>query len=87
MDEQSIEIVRQQMLKVVNNQLKMNDPPETKTTFNRLKKLGYSSSDAKMLIGRCVAGEINEIMKSQRPFDEDRFVKALERLPEIDLDE
>ncbi len=71
------------ILEVVENQLKANDPPETRQTYERLLREGHSEGDAKKLIGTVVVAEMFSIMKQGKPFDQDRFVKALARLPEI----
>ena len=51
-------------LQAVENQLRDNDPPETRQTFDRLRSLGYSERDAKTLIASAIAVESYEIMKS-----------------------
>jgi hypothetical protein len=35
------EILREQIFQIITNQLRANNPPETKQTYERLKKLGY----------------------------------------------
>ncbi len=80
------ENLKKEILSVVNNQLKNNDPPETKLTYNRLIKEGFSDIDAKKLIGNCVLVEIYDIMKSNKPFDIKRYVKNLEQLPKEPFD-
>ena len=69
------------ILEAVENQLRADDPPETKQTFDRLLREGYSEDDAMKLIGRAVATEIYEVLKNKTPFDEGRYVKALKELP------
>ncbi len=80
------ENLKKEILSVVNNQLKNNDPPETKLTYNRLIKEGFSDIDAKKLIGQCVIVEIFDVMKSNKPFDIKRYVKNLEQLPKEPFD-
>ena len=75
------EKARKQILQIVENQLRQNDPPETKTTLERLMRSGYDNRDAKILIGQCVAVEIFNIFKKKTPFDNDRYVKNLSNLP------
>jgi hypothetical protein len=43
---------------VVENQIRENNPPETRRTLDRLLEEGYSKDDAMKLIGRAVAAEI-----------------------------
>ena len=69
------------ILEAVENQLRVGDPPETKQTFDRLLREGYSEDDAMKLIGRAVATETYEVLKNKTPFDEERYVKALKELP------
>ena len=71
------------ILEVVNNQIRGNDPPETKQTFNRLMKEGHSKEEAKRLIGCVVSVEIFDVMKNEEKFNLTRFVNALNTLPEM----
>ncbi len=71
------------ILEVVDNQLKANDPPETRKTLKRLISEGYSEDEAKNLIGCVVTSEIFDVLKKQEPFNPERFAKALNALPEI----
>lgn len=72
---------RKQILEIVENQLRQNNPPETKTTLERLIESGYDKGDAKILIGQYVAVEIFNILKKKTPFDNARYVKNLNYLP------
>jgi hypothetical protein len=74
-------IVHDQILQVVDNQIRDENPPEAKRTYNRLIEMGYSNIDAKKYIGQCVAVEIFNIMKHNQPFDEKRYVQNLLNLP------
>ncbi|HEC49942.1 MAG TPA: hypothetical protein ENI40_02150 [Candidatus Desulfofervidus auxilii] len=75
------------ILQVVDNQLKNNDPPETKQTYNRLIKEGFSESEAKQLIGCVVVAEIFDVLKKKETFNQERFVKALNKLPKLPWEE
>lgn len=76
-------IVRDQFLEVVENQLKENQPPETRITLERLTKEGFKERVAKELIATCVATEMYEVISSNMPFDEKRYIENLHRLPEL----
>jgi len=78
--------LKSSIIEVVDNQLKSNDPPETRQTFNRLVKEGHSESEVKELIGSVVASEIFEVLKKQEPFNLSRFVAALNNLPKTPED-
>jgi hypothetical protein len=51
-----------------------------------LKLEGFPEEEALNLIGYIVSAEIFEILKHQRPFNRERFVDALKRLPELPSD-
>ena len=74
--------LRAAFLEIVNNQLKANDPPETRETLNRLVAQGISEDDAKRYIAQAVGVETFDILKHKRPFNLQRYVKNLARLPE-----
>ena len=74
------------ILEVVENQLKANDPPETRQTFDRLISEGYSEKEAKKLIGCIVTSEIFDVLKKQEPFNSERYAKALHELPKLPRD-
>ena len=74
------EILKEQVIEIVDNQLKANDPPETRLTFERLKNEGYSESQIREMIGSCVIVEIFDVMRSGKPFDKDRYVQNLRQL-------
>jgi len=76
-------ILKSAILKVVDNQLKDINPPETKQTFDRLIKEGMPENEAKRLIGCVVATEIFDVLKNKEEFNHKRFVEALNKLPEI----
>ena len=76
----SRKILKRTILEVVENQL---HPPETKETFDRLVSEGVSKSEARRLISCVVTSEIFDILKYEQPYDEERYVKALRRLPEL----
>jgi len=80
------EILRAQIFDIIKKQMMSNDPPETKQTFERLNRLGYSEQDAKMYIGQCVAVELFNLLKYKKPFDEHRYITNLKKLPKEPFD-
>jgi len=74
--------LRGAFLEVVDNQLRDNNPPETKETLERLMAEGYSAESAKDLIAQAVAVEAYIVMKTQAPFNRERFVRNLMALPQ-----
>jgi hypothetical protein len=68
---------------VLDNQLRDNDPPETRHTFERLKAEGIEDDEARRLLGCVIAGEIFAVMKTKQAFDRERFTSRLGMLPEM----
>ncbi|WP_300455417.1 hypothetical protein [Desulfobacula sp.] len=69
-------------LETLENQLADNDPPETKETLDRLIAEGISEDDSKLLIAQAICVEVFDIMKHQKEFNLDRYLKNLKRLPD-----
>ena len=69
------------ILEVVRNQIRDNDPPETRQTFEGLKSEGYSADEARRLISTAVTVELFHITRDRQPFQRDRFVWNLTHLP------
>jgi len=78
--------LRDEIFKVIENQIKSNTPPETKLTYERLLSLGYNEFEAKQLIGQCIAVEIFDVIKHEKPFNETRYSNNLKNLPKKPID-
>jgi hypothetical protein len=70
------------ILAVVDQQLRDNTPPETRRTFERLVAQGYAPHDARRLIGNVVAQEIFAVMQREEAYNEQRYVAAVQGLPD-----
>jgi len=75
--------LQESILEVVDNQIRDNNPPESKQTYERLLNEGHSEIEAKKLIGCVVAAEIFYTMKNNEVFNIKRFVASLNKLPAI----
>ena len=75
------------IMKVVENQLRSNDPPQTQQTFKRLLEAGHSEAEAKRLIACVVSAEIFDVLKKNEPFNLERFVRGLNHLPAMPWEE
>jgi len=73
-------ILHEQIHNVVENQIKMNKPKETKQTLERLMNIGYSRHEAIHKIGTVVVKEIFDVEKNKEPYNEMRYVKRLSEL-------
>lgn len=80
--ERSNPYLKELYMKILENQLKDNDPPETGAALNRLMAQGFSLTDAKDCIARAVCIEVWDVIKHKKEFDQERFIRNLERLPE-----
>lgn len=68
------------ILEVVENQIREDNPPETRQTLERLLAAGYSRQQAVEMIGSAVVEEIWAVLHDNKPFDRERFVAVLEKL-------
>ena len=71
------------MLEVVENQLREGKPPAVREALDRLLKMGISRDEALKYIACCVACEIFDVVKHDRPYNEQRYVAALQALPTL----
>jgi len=83
---QSKDFIRKQIFETIKKQLKANDPPETKETYDRLLKAGFDDYSAKQLIGQCLMVEIFDAIKHSKPYDNKRYIKNLKALPKPPFD-
>ena len=72
--------LKQHILDVVDNQLRDNNPPIARETYERLKADGYTSQQAKEKIAAVVVEDIYEIMKNNTPHNEAEYEKRLRAL-------
>ena len=68
---------------VVKYELRDGIPPETRQAYERLMNAGYSDQETRGLIGSVVVSEIFKVLRNEQPYDRDRYVSALERLPTL----
>jgi len=78
--------LREQIFEIIKNQLRYNDPPETKVTYDRLRKQGFDDFQTKQMIGQCLVVELFDVLKFGKPYNNERYVKNLKTLPEEPFD-
>lgn len=78
--------LKKSILEIVDNQLKANDPPCTKDTYEKLIAAGYSRSEAENKIGAVVVTEIYDILKKGKSFDEQKYQSSLEEMLRQNID-
>ncbi|MBL0141937.1 MAG: hypothetical protein IPP91_07640 [Betaproteobacteria bacterium] len=76
--------VKDAFMEVVVNQLETGDPPETKTTLERLMAAGNSRGEAMQLIAAVARNEMQAMLAAGREFDNARYAKLLAKLPALD---
>jgi len=72
--------VKKELIGVVENQLRDNDPPCTKIIYEKLQRMGYSKTEAKEKIAAVILDDIYYILKDGQPFDEKKYEQKLNRL-------
>ena len=77
------EKLRKAILEVISNQIRENDPPETKQAFDRLTRKGFSEQETLKLIGYVVASEVFTVLKEDRKYDREKYISALNALPKL----
>lgn len=81
------EIMREQIFTIIDNQLKDNEPPETRINFDRLKQAGFDEPETKRMIATCLAVELFNVMKNREPFNPERYTRNLNNLPKEPFEE
>lgn len=79
MDER--EKLRSLIFEIVDKHLQEGQPAEAKATYERLLAQGYTEFMARQLLGQCVIVELHDVMISQKPFNEERYIFNLKNLP------
>ena len=80
-DEQGNPRLKKSFLEVVENQLRDNDPPQTRETLDRLMAEGVSEDDAKIYIAQAVCIEVWDVLRNKNAFNLMRYVRNLKNLP------
>ena len=73
--------LREQIFEIIKNQIRDNDPPETKVTYDRLLKQGFDDFQTRQMIGQCLAIELFNVMKFGKSYNNERYIKNLKALP------
>ena len=83
MSSKDLNFAGEAVFEAINNQIKSNDPPETKQTYHRLMKEMNSHEEVMKYIGVVMMAEVLDILKSKKPFNKKRFIERLNKLPDI----
>ncbi len=85
--EQGSAIAREAIFEVIENQIRGNDPPITKETYDRLRTNGHTHDETMKLIGCALSVELFEILKNSETYNRQRYESNLKRLPELPWEE
>lgn len=66
---------------IVENQLAEDNPPAVGQVMRVLMQKGLKEHDAAHAVASAVAFELYEMMEKSRPFDEQRYIRELRKLP------
>ena len=72
--------VRDAVLDTVLNQIDTGDPPEARSTYDRLIDGGASNSQALQLMAAALRVEMNRMLTESTPFDNTRYGAALAKI-------
>lgn len=79
--------IQKTLHEIIDNQIRDRSPLETKLTFDRLCKCGHTPIEAKNLIAFVLTAEMNDMLHKQRMFDEEVYVAALKKLPNLKMED
>lgn len=79
-------MLKKTMMEIVDNQLKANNPPCTKETYEKLLDAGYSRSEAKDKISEIVRTEIYDMIKKGQSFDREKYKNSLDEMLQQSID-
>lgn len=80
------QLLGEALVEAIENQIKMNDPTETKKALERLMAMGETRDNAIRLICSVLIAEAQEIIKTNQPFNEKRYSENLKNLPKLPYD-
>jgi hypothetical protein len=78
---------RETLFEIIRNQMKEDNPPETKETYRRLRSQGYSRKETMKMLACVVLIELNDMVRENRTFDEAGYIKTLKALPQMPWEE
>lgn len=75
--------LQKQFLNTIVEQIRSNDPPETRATCERLLAEGHAEKKIYRMLTAVLATEVYKVLKEQLPYDHVRFVDNLNKLPTL----
>jgi hypothetical protein len=73
-------ILKESILEIIDNQIRDNNPPETRQTLVRLLAAGYNRQQSVERLGSALIKEIWIMLGEHKTFDQARYVSFLDQL-------
>jgi hypothetical protein len=83
MDKTNKDQVKVGLLEAINTQIEANNPPISRTTFERLCNSGYGEEESKKLMVNVLVHEMFMVNKHNETFDHARFTAMMNALPRV----
>jgi hypothetical protein len=80
-------MAREALFEAIENQMREDNPRETKATFHRLLADGYSRKETMKLLACVLLVELNDMVRDNRLYEEASYVKKLKALPRLPWEE
>ena len=87
MHEPDRRMAREALFEAIENQMKEDEPRETKVTFHRLLAAGYSRKETMKLLACVLLVELYDMVRDNRLYEEASYVKKLQALPQLPWEE
>lgn len=72
---------RKALIDAAKTQVKENNPPEAKQAYLRLLGEGILEEDVYIYLAQALASEMFIMMKEGKPYNKERYIKRLAKLP------
>lgn len=69
------------LLIAIEQQLASPQTPYVRKAFDRLVKLGIEETEAKTQLAVCLGEQMDEVLRTKKPFDEKAYRDSLDGLP------
>ena len=87
MEEREESFDAEAVIEIVENQINDNNPPRVKETLMRLMLQGIEREEAMQFIACALCVELVGVINDQETFNEERYNKNLDLLPEMPWEE
>jgi hypothetical protein len=77
------ELAQSVLVEAIENQIRDGNPIEAKHTLNKLMLVGTERAEAVQMMATVLAVEVRAILKEERAFNTEWYVKALQKLPTL----